>query len=106
MKKQKGIKGPVLPSAGKPEQVKEAEMKRQAVSPQSPYLLVLLLNIYLLLTEFEGGTVSYGSSFFPLQFMALWPWIEVKKKKKQGAVTSSTDQENKVSKVFILSLGN
>lgn len=30
MKKQKGIKGPVLPSAGKPEQVKEAEMKRQA----------------------------------------------------------------------------
>ena len=45
MKKQKGIKGPVLPSAGKPEQFKEAEMKRQAVSPQSPYLLVLLLNI-------------------------------------------------------------
>lgn len=30
MKKQKGIKSPVLPSAGKPEQVKEAEMKRQA----------------------------------------------------------------------------
>ncbi|XP_074633515.1 uncharacterized protein LOC141892220 [Acropora palmata] len=30
MKKQKGIKGPVLPSAGKPERLKEAEMKRQA----------------------------------------------------------------------------
>ena len=81
LKKQKGIKSPVLPSAGKPEQVKEAEMKRQAVSPQSPYLLVLLLNIYLLLTKFEGRTVSYGSRFFPLQFMALWPRIEVKKKK-------------------------
>ena len=25
---------------------------------------------YLLLTEFEGRTVSYGTSFFPPQFMA------------------------------------
>ena len=26
--------------------------------------------VYLLLTEFEFRTVSYGSSFFPLRFMA------------------------------------
>ena len=102
MKKQKGMKGPVLPSAGKPEQVKEAEMKRQAVSPQSPYFLVLLLNIYLLLIKVEGRTVSYGLCVFSTSIHG----TELKRKKKQGALTFSTDQENEVSKMFILSLGN
>ena len=49
---------------------------------------------YLLLTEFEGRTVSYGPSFF---FLDLWP-------KREGPVTYSTDRENEVSKIFIISL--
>ena len=47
--------------------------------------------IYLLLTEFEGRTVRYGPSFFLLG-------------KKRGSVTYSTDRENEVSKIFIISL--
>ena len=50
---------------------------------------------YLLLTEFEGRTVSYGPSFFLLD---LWP------KRERGSVTYSTDREIEVSKVFIISL--
>ena len=50
---------------------------------------------YLSLTEFEGRTVSYGPSFF----------LEGEKTgKKRGSVTYSTDQENEVSKIFIISL--
>ena len=41
-------------------------------------------NKYLLLTEFEVRTVSYG--------------------KKRGSVTYSTDRENEVSKIFMISL--
>ena len=48
---------------------------------------------YLLLTEFEARTVSYGPSFFPLIYG-----------KKRGSVTYSTDRENGVSKIFIISL--
>ena len=51
--------------------------------------------IYLLLTEFEVRTVSYGSSFFAQA---------IKQRKKRGAVTNSTELENEVSKIFIVSL--
>ena len=34
-----------------------------------PHFFQLAVNIYLLLTEFEGGTINYGPIFF-LQFMA------------------------------------
>ena len=47
---------------------------------------------YLLLTEFEGHTVSYRPSFFLIN---LWP--------KREAVYSM-DPENEVSKIFIISL--
>ena len=56
---------------------------------------LLFINTYLLLTEFEGRTVSYGPSFFLLD---LWP------KRERGSVTYSTDREIEVSKVFIISL--
>ena len=60
------------------------------------------LHKYLLLTEFKGRTVSYGLSFFLLD---LWPKREHKLKwKKRGSVTYSTDRENEVSKIFIMSL--
>ena len=58
-------------------------------------------NKYLSLTEFEDRTVSYGPSFFP---------AEEKNRainrsgKKRGSVTYSTDRENEVSKIFIISL--
>ena len=54
---------------------------------------------YLLLTEFEGRTVSYGPSFFLLDL-----WIYKSKGKKRGSVTYSTDREDEVSKIFIISL--
>ena len=60
--------------------------------------------LYLLLTEFEGCTVSYGPNFFSLD---LWPKREARHKskgKKRGSVTYSTDRENEVSKIFIISL--
>ena len=57
--------------------------------------------IYLLLTEFEGRTVSYGTSFFLLDFSRLG---DKSKGKQQGSVTCSTDRENEVSKIFIISL--
>ena len=55
-----------------------------------------VLVIYLLLTEFEVRTVSYGPSFFPL--------VAQINGKKGGSVTYSTDRENEVSKIFIISL--
>ena len=56
-----------------------------------------LHSIFLLLTEFEGRTVSYGPSFFLLDF-------DKSEGKKRGSVTYSTDRENEVSKIFIISL--
>ena len=47
-------------------------------------------NKYLLLTEFEVRTVSYGPSVFPL--------------KNRGSVTYRTDRENEVSEMVIISL--
>ena len=41
---------------------------------------------YLSVTEFEGRTVSYGSSFSPIEG-----------EKRAGSVTCSADRENEVS---------
>ena len=61
-------------------------------------IIIIIINIYLLLTEFEGRTVSYGSNFFLLDLC-------IKSKgEKRGSVTYSTDRENEVSKIFIVSL--
>ena len=57
---------------------------------------------YLLLTEFEGRTVSYGPSFFLLPSAKRAG--HKSKGKKRGSVTYSTDRENEVSKIFIISL--
>ena len=60
---------------------------------------------YLLLTEFEVRTVSYGPSFFPLIYGPSAKRAGHKSKgKKRGSVTYSTDRENEVSKIFIISL--
>jgi len=65
------------------------------------------LNIYLLLTEFEVRTVrGYGPSFFPVD---LWPKLDAgaghkSKGEKRGSVTYSTDREDEVSKIFMISL--
>ena len=62
---------------------------------------------YLLLTEFEVRTVSYGPSFFRSD---LWPKREARgyksERKIRGSVTYSTDREDEVSKIFIISLGS
>ena len=60
---------------------------------------------YLLLTEFEVRTVSYGPSFFPLIYGPSAKRVGYKSTgKKRGSVTYSTDRENEVSKIFIISL--
>ena len=53
--------------------------------------------VHLLLTEFEVNTVSYGPSFSPLINGQI-------NGKKRGSVAFSTDRENEVSKIFIISL--
>ena len=64
-------------------------------------------NRYLLLTEFEGRTVSYGPSFFLLDSI-YGPSAKraghKSKGKKPGSVTYKTDRENEVSKIFTISL--
>ena len=63
-------------------------------------------DIYLLLTEFEVRTVSYGSSFFPPSICG--PSAKSaghkSKGKKRGSVTYSRDRKDEVSKIFIISL--
>ena len=57
-----------------------------------------------ILTEFEGRTViSYGPSFSPFD---LWPKRagHKSKGKKRGSITYSTDRENEVGKISIISL--
>ena len=56
--------------------------------------------IYLLLAEFEVRTVSYAPSFFPFTY---GPRAK-RAGHKRGSVTYSTDRENEVSKIFIISL--
>ena len=61
--------------------------------------------MYLLLTEFEGRTVSYGLSCFPPRFMAqVRSARTINRRGKRGSVTYSTDIENEVSKIFFMSL--
>ena len=55
-------------------------------------------NEYLLLTEFEGHTVSREWDF-PLQFIALGPWIEMDRTRWCNC---RTDRENEVSTIFKL----
>ena len=57
---------------------------------------------YLLLTEFEVLTVSYGPSFFTLIYGALIFTLIYGKKRE--SVTYSKDRENEVSKIFIIPL--
>ena len=60
---------------------------------------------YLLLTEFEGRTVSYGPSFSSSIYGPSAKRAGHKSKgEKRGSVTYSTDRENEVSKIFIISL--
>ena len=71
------------------------------------YLILIRIDVHYnhLITEFEGCTVSYEPSFFP---MNLWLKCEVCrsqiKGEKRSFVTYSTDQEDKVSERFILLL--
>ena len=59
----------------------------------------------LLLTEFEGRTVSYGPSFFLFAYGPSAKRAGHKLTgKKRGSVTYSRDRENEVSKIFIISL--
>ena len=51
--------------------------------------------IYLLLTECEVRTVSYGPSFLPLIYGP---------RASRGSVTYRTNRENSVSKIFIITL--
>ena len=60
---------------------------------------------YLLLTEFEVRTVSYGPSFFPFAYGPSAKRADHKSTgKKRKSVTYSTDRENEDSKIFIISL--
>lgn len=62
-------------------------------------------SIYLLLTEFEVCTASYGPSFFPFTYGSSAKRTDYKSRgKKLGSLTYSTDQENEVSKISIISL--
>ena len=57
----------------------------------------------LSLAEFEGCTVSYGPSFFPILYDPSRKWTVHKSKgEKQGSVTYSMDQEDKVSSIRII----
>ena len=60
--------------------------------------------IYLLLTEFEGRTVSYGPSFTRSLMAQARSARAINLREKRGSVTYSTDRENEVSKIFIISL--
>ena len=65
-----------------------------------------LIDIYLLLTEFESRSVNNGPRFSPS--ISIWPKGKVRgpyvEWEKQGPVIYSTDRENEVSKIFTLSL--
>ena len=55
---------------------------------------------YLLLTESEGRTVSYGPSFFP---MDLWPKVKCAGHKSlEENVIYKTDWQDEISKIFFL----
>ena len=57
---------------------------------------------YLLLTEFEGRTVSYGPRFFPFAYGPSAKRAGHKLTgKKRGSITYSMDRENEVSKLLL-----
>ena len=56
-------------------------------------------NVYFLLTEFEVRTVSYGPSFSRLLMAQARSARAINRREK-----TSTDRENEVSKIFIISL--
>ena len=61
--------------------------------------------IYLLLSKFEVRIVSYGPSFSPSIYGLSAKRAGHKSQgKTRGSVTYSTDHENEVSKIFIISL--
>lgn len=62
-------------------------------------------NTYLLVTEFDGRSVSYGPRFFQVN---LWPACKGHelKRKKQGTVIYHNAREKEASKMFITSLRN
>jgi len=61
--------------------------------------------IYVLLTEFEVHTVRYRPSFFRVIYGPSVKRAGHKSTgKKRGSITYSTDQENEVSKIFVISL--
>ena len=62
-------------------------------------------NTYLLLTEFEVRTVSYGPSFFPVDYGSSAKRAGHKSLgKKRGSVSYGADREDEVRKIFIISL--
>ena len=63
------------------------------------------MNIYLLLTGFEGSTVSYGPILSPSIYGPGAKRAGHKSKRKnRGAVTYRTDREDEVIKIFLISL--
>ena len=61
--------------------------------------------ITIINTEFKGRTVSYGPSFSSSIYGPSTKRAgHISKGKKRGSITYSTDQENEVSKIFIISL--
>ena len=85
----------------------EAEVHKLAKKEQGQYPAILIeqtWSIYLLLTEFEIRTVSYRPSF-SLQFMTQARSAQaINRREKWRSVTYSMDQEDEVSKIFIISL--
>ena len=63
-----------------------------------------VLNKYLLLTEFEGRTVSYGPSFFPFAYGPSAKRAGHKLKGKTRIRNLQYGPRNEVSRIFILSL--
>ena len=60
-------------------------------------------DLFVLLTEFEVHTVSYGPSM--VQAVQAHSARAINRKgKKRGSITYGTDRENEVSKIFIISL--
>ena len=64
-----------------------------------------ILSTYLLLIEFEVRNVKYGPSFFPSIYGPSAKRAGHKLMgKKRGSIFYSTDRENEVNKIFIISL--
>ena len=61
-------------------------------------------NTYLLLTEFEGRTVTYGPSFFPFAYGPSTKRAGHKLKGKTRIRNLQYGPRNEVSKIFIISL--